>query len=48
MIRNKLTSNSQSSQRLFSQDDLREPQVEATEERQWGGDDDMNEFDRLM
>ena len=33
---------------MFSKEDLQEPQVEAREERHWGGDDDMNEFDRMM
>jgi hypothetical protein len=33
---------------MFSQEDLQEPQVQEGGERKWDGDDDMNEFDRMM
>ena len=49
LIRNKLTASSVATS-LFSKEDLLEPVIpEPTQEdRRWGMDDDMQDFDRLM
>jgi hypothetical protein len=47
LIRSKLT-NTQGTQNTFAQDDIVESIIQPTQDREWGGDEDMNEFDRMM